>query len=124
MAKTHCMRYCNLIDEAGFDQFAHLDTLRMVIKQMPDAELVEILKERRQGGRQDWPVEAMPNAFYATLVQQYRSVVSQSRNLATNPTLMQILTRTGQNSQIRVPSRVHFVILEVSATGGSLTWCG
>ena len=90
MAKTHCMRYCNLIDEAGFDQFAHLDTLRMVIKQMPDAELVVILKERRQGGRQDWPVETMLNAFYATLVQQNRSAVSQSRNLSTNPTLMKV----------------------------------
>ena len=29
MAKNHCMRYCSLIDEAGFDQFAHLDTLQI-----------------------------------------------------------------------------------------------
>ena len=56
---------CNLIDEAGFDQFAHLDTLRMMIKHMPDAELVAILEEHRKGGRRDWPVAAMLNAFYA-----------------------------------------------------------
>ena len=53
------MRYCKLIDEEGFDQFAHLDTLEMVIEHMPDAPLVAILKTRRKGGRRDWPVEAM-----------------------------------------------------------------
>ena len=37
MAKNQSMRYCNLIDEAGFDQFAHLGTLRMVIEHMTDA---------------------------------------------------------------------------------------
>ena len=37
MAKTHLMRYCKLIDEEGFDQFAHLDTLQMEIEHMPDA---------------------------------------------------------------------------------------
>ena len=66
MAKTHSMRYCSLIDEVGFDQFAHLDTLRMVVEHMPDEKLVKNLKERRQGGRRHWPA-AMLNAFYAFL---------------------------------------------------------
>ena len=47
MAKPHSMRYCNPIDEEGFDNFAHQDTLRMVIEYMPDEDLVTILKERR-----------------------------------------------------------------------------
>ena len=51
MAKYNSMRYCNLIDEEGFDKFAHLNTLRIVVKHMPDAEQVAILEERRKGGR-------------------------------------------------------------------------
>ena len=107
MAKNHCKRYCNLIDEAGFDQFAHLDTLQMVIEHMPDAELVENLKARRKGGRQDWPVEAMLNAFYALLVLQYRSMADLQRNLGRNPTLMRICgfeLKPNAEKKFRVPS--------------------
>ena len=46
MVKTNSMRYCSEIDEEGFDEFAHLDTLQMVIEHMADEELVTILKER------------------------------------------------------------------------------
>ena len=74
--KNDLMRYCKLIDEEGFDQSAHLDTLQMVIEHMPDAQLVAILKKRRKGGRRDWPVAAMLNALYALLVLQYRSMAS------------------------------------------------
>ena len=56
MVNTNSMRYCNLADEEGFDKFAHLDTLRMVIAHTPDEELVKILKGRSQGGCRDWPV--------------------------------------------------------------------
>ena len=57
---------------------------------MQDDELLKILKRCRKGGYREWSVEAMLNAFYASLVLQYRSVESLRRNLAANPTLMRV----------------------------------
>ena len=74
MAKTNF--YCSTIDEEGFGEFAHLDTLQMVTKHRPVEELVKILKELRQDGHRDSPVEAMLNAFYACLVLQFRLMAS------------------------------------------------
>ena len=68
---------------------------------------MEILKERRKGGRRDWPVEAMLNAFYALLVLQFRSAADLHRNLGRNPTLMRICgfeQKPNQEGPMRVPS--------------------
>ena len=57
---------------------------------MQDEELLKILRGCRKGGRQDWPVEAMLNAFYAGLVLQYCSVEFLWRNLADDSTMMRV----------------------------------
>ena len=78
---------------------------------VPDEELVKILKDRRHGGRRDWPVEAMLNAFYACLVLQFRSAASLRRNLGNNPTLMRIWgfeLKPNPENKIRVPSKSAF----------------
>ena len=72
MAKTNPALHYSLFSWDSLDEFAHLDTLRMVIKIMPDEKLVATLERRRKGGHKDWPVEPMLNAFYAMLVLQFR----------------------------------------------------
>ena len=68
---------------------------------------MKILKSCRKGGRKNWPVEAMLNAFYALLVLQYRSMADLQRNLASNPTLMRICgfeLKPSKKGKFRVPS--------------------
>ena len=62
MAKPNSMFYCNLLGGESFDEFAHLGSLREVIEHRQDEELRHLLRRCREGGRQDWPVEAMLNA--------------------------------------------------------------
>ena len=82
MAKPNSMFYCSLHGGESFDEFAHLGSLREVMEHMQDEELRHLLRRCREGGRQDWPVDAMLNAYYAMIVLQYRSIESLRRNLA------------------------------------------
>ena len=111
MAKTNPTLHYSLFGWESLDEFAHLHTLRMVIKIMPDEKLAATLERRRKGGRKDWPVAAMLNAFYAMLVLQYRSVECLRRNLANNPTLMRVCgfaAEADANGHMRVPSKSTF----------------
>ena len=111
MAKPNSMFYCSLLGGESFDEFAHLGSLREVMEHMQDEELRHLLRRCREGGRQDWPVEAMLNAYYAMIVLQYRSVESLRRNLAANPTLMRVCgfpMKANQKDSIRVPSKSAF----------------
>ena len=111
MAKTNPTLHYSLFSWDSLDEFAHLDTLRKVIEIMPDEKLVATLERRRKGGRKDWPVGAMLNAFYAMLVLQYRSVECLRRNLAINPTLMRVCgfpPMPDRNGYMQVPSKSTF----------------
>ena len=67
MAKPNLMFYCSMLGGERFDEFAQLGSLREVIEHMQDKELRHLLSRCREGGRQDWPVEAMLNAYYAMI---------------------------------------------------------
>ena len=111
MAKPNSMFYCSLLGGESFDEFAHLGSLREVMEHMQDEELRHLLRRCREGGRQDWPVEAMLNAYYAMIVLQYRSIESLRRNLAANPTLMRVCgfpMKANKKDNIRVPSKSAF----------------
>ena len=111
MAKPNSMFYCSLLGGESFDEFAHLGSLREVMEHMQDEELRHLLRRCREGGRQDWPVEAMLNAYYAMIVLQYRSIESLRRNLAANPTLMRVCgfpMKSNRKNGVRVPSKSAF----------------
>ena len=111
MAIPNSIFYCSLLCGESFDEFAHLGSLREVMEHMQDEELRHLLRRCREGGRQDWPVEAMLNAYYAMIVLQYRSVESLRRNLAANPTLMRVCDfpmKSNRKNAFRVPSKSAF----------------
>ena len=51
MAKFYSTHYCTLFSGDNYDEFAHLDTLRMVIDNLHNEELARIVKTDRKGGR-------------------------------------------------------------------------
>ena len=82
-----------LFDWDLYYEFADLQRLRLVLGAIDDRDLVNELRRRRSGfgGRGDWPVEAMLNAFYVMDVLQVRSTEEFRRHLQINPVLMRAL---------------------------------
>ncbi len=67
-----------------------LDRLRLVLKTMPDEELMRVLESDRGRGRDDYPVRAVWNSVLAGIVYQHPSVESLRRELLRNPDLREM----------------------------------
>ena len=67
-----------------------LDRLALVIDYLPDERLVRYLEVMRQHGRDDYPVRALWYALLAGIVFQHESIESLLRELARNPSLMDV----------------------------------
>jgi len=67
-----------------------LDRFILVRDHLPDARIIQYLEEMRGKGRNDFPVRAMWNALIAGIVFQHQSIESLIRELARNPSLLQV----------------------------------
>ena len=126
MANTNSLLNCNLTDEEGFDEYAHLDTLRMVIEHMSDKELVKILKDHRPAvtGIGRW--KSMLNAFYAGKVRRFARWHRCGAIWRVNPTLMRICgfrLETDKKLDTGAVEESVFALLEFAGIGGRRTWC-
>ena len=67
-----------------------LERLEMVLKALPDEELLAALEQRRGRGRDDYPIRAMWRALVAGIVFQHVSIQSLLRELRRNPALLEV----------------------------------
>lgn len=67
-----------------------LERLRLVLKTMPDEELMRALESKRGRGRDDYPVRAVWNSILAGVVYQHPSVEALRRELLRNPDLREM----------------------------------
>lgn len=66
------------------ENLGDLERLQMVINYMPDEKIIHKLRRIRGKGRNDWPVEAMWNAFLASFVFEHQNVSDLLRELRRN----------------------------------------
>ena len=67
-----------------------LERLEMVLKALPDEDLLRGLEQRRGRGRDDYPIREMWRALIAGIVFQHVSVESLLRELRRNPALLDV----------------------------------
>lgn len=72
------------------EELQDLERLDLVLRYIPDENLMRELEEERGNGRDDYPVRAMWNAVLAGIVYQHLSVESLLRELRRNGQLRQI----------------------------------
>lgn len=72
------------------DELGELDRLGLVLRHLPDEELMRTLEGERGKGRDDYPVRAVWNSLLAGVVYQHRSVESLRRELLRNGQLRQM----------------------------------
>ena len=63
-----------IIDFMNLDDFGELNTLKLILENMPDEKLMQKLEDKRGKGRDDYPVRAMWNAVIAGVVFRHESV--------------------------------------------------
>ena len=79
-----------LFSWSAIDAQSDLDRLDLVLRYIPDEDIVNELIRRRGNGRNDFPVEPMWNSLLAAVVFQHRSAASLLRELKRNGELRQI----------------------------------
>ena len=67
-----------------------LQRLSLALNYLPSEAIIQALEEKRQGGRDDYPVAAMWRAVIAGIVFQHESVASLVRELSRNPRLLSV----------------------------------
>ena len=72
------------------EELGDLQRLDLVLKYLPDEELMEELEGHRDRGRNDYPVRAMWNSLVAGVVFEHRSIASLRRELRRNGQLRQV----------------------------------
>jgi hypothetical protein len=72
------------------ENIGDLERLVLVLKYLPDEELVTLLEKERDKGRDDYPVEPTWNSVLAGVVYQHESVESLRRELQRNGELRQL----------------------------------
>lgn len=70
------------------NELGDLERLNLVLKTIPDEELMRCLEEERAHGRDDYPVRAVWNSILAGIVYQHPSIESLRRELMRNETLL------------------------------------
>jgi len=78
----------NLFSWNDVDDLSDFSRLNLVMKYLPDGEIVKALLVKRGSGRNDFPVEPMWNAVLAGVVFQHVSIESLVRELNRNPALL------------------------------------
>ena len=68
------------------ERLPELERLELVLKALPDEELLSALEQRRGRGRDDYPIRAL----IAGIVFQHVSVESLLRELRRNPALLDV----------------------------------
>ena len=66
------------------ENLGDLERLNLVLKYMPDEELMRELEKETRNGRDDYPVRAMWNSILAGIVYQHPSIESLRRELLRN----------------------------------------
>lgn len=79
-----------LFNWAAIDTESDLDRLDLVLKYIPDEDIVKELIRKRGNGRNDFPIRPMWNALLAGVVFQHRSAASLLRELKRNGELRQL----------------------------------
>jgi hypothetical protein len=69
------------------DTASDLDRLRLVLEALPDEPLVRLLEQRRDRGRDDYPIRPTWNALIAGVVFQHKDAASLLRELWRNAEL-------------------------------------
>ena len=72
------------------EELGDLQRLDLVLKYLPDEELMEELEGHRDRGRNDYPVRAMWNSLVAGVLFEHRSIASLRRELCRNAQLRQV----------------------------------
>ena len=72
------------------ENLADLERLSLLLKHLPDEQLMQVLESRRSKGRDDYPVRAMWNSILAGVVYQHPSIESLRRELMRNAQLRQL----------------------------------
>lgn len=81
-----------------------LDRLRLVLRALPDEELVCLLEQLRGHGRNDYPVRPMWNAFIAGIVFQHPSAAALVRELWRNGELRDLCGFNPHGKTVNAPS--------------------
>lgn len=72
------------------DELGDLERLALVLRNLPDEELMRTLEQERGKGRDDYPIRAVWNSIVAGIVFQHPSIESLRRELARNAQLRDI----------------------------------
>ena len=72
------------------ENLADLERFSLLLKHLPDEELMQTLETQRGKGRDDYPVRAMWNSILAGVVYQHPSIESLRRELMRNAELRQL----------------------------------
>ncbi|MCR4420306.1 MAG: transposase, partial [Clostridia bacterium] len=72
------------------EELGDLERLQLVLKNLPDEELMRDLERERKNGRDDYPVRAVWNSILAGIVYQHPSIESLRRELRRNAQLRQL----------------------------------
>ncbi len=72
------------------ENLADLERFSLLIKHLPDEELMGTLENRRDNGRNDYPVRAIWNSILAGIVYQHPSIESLRRELMRNAQLREL----------------------------------
>lgn len=80
----------SLFDYTQIEELGDLERLKLVIDNAPDNKIIYKLKKLRGKGRNDWPVEAMWNAFLSSFVFQHPTIEALLRELSRNSQLRKI----------------------------------
>lgn len=78
----------SLFDFMKFEELGDLNTLKLVIENIPDEKLVRKLEKKRGNGRDDYPVRAMWNSVLAGVVFRHES-------------MEKVIEELGRNGQLR-----------------------
>jgi hypothetical protein len=72
----------------NIENLGDLERLDLVLRYLPDDNLIEILEKKRRNGRDKFPVEPMWNSILAGVVYQHISIESLRRELQRNSQLL------------------------------------
>jgi hypothetical protein len=97
-----------LFDWKQIDAASDLDRLRLVLDVLPDEELVSLLEQRRDRGRDDYPIRPTWNALIAGIVFQHPNAASLLRELWRNAELRQLCGFDPTKGAAAVPSQDAF----------------
>ena len=72
------------------EDLGDLERLRLVLKYLPDEELMIVLEKERDKERDEYPVRAVWNSILAGVIYEHKSIESLRRELKRNGQLRQL----------------------------------